>query len=38
MKFCQSRIIYTEKETAVTGQIKNCNGYIVLVTCLLKNM
>jgi hypothetical protein len=22
----------------VTGQIKNCNDYIVLVTCLLKNM
>jgi hypothetical protein len=35
---CQSRIIYAAKETAVTGQIKNCNGYIVLVTCLLKNM
>jgi hypothetical protein len=27
---CQSRIIYAEKETAITGQIKNCNGYIVL--------
>jgi hypothetical protein len=31
---CQSRIIYAEKETAGTGQIKNCNGYIV--RCLLK--
>jgi hypothetical protein len=35
---CQSRIIYAEKETAVTGQIKNFNGYIVLVTCLTKNV
>jgi hypothetical protein len=35
---CPSRIIYAEKETAVTGQIKNCNGYMFLVTCLLKNM
>jgi hypothetical protein len=35
---CQSRIIYAEKEMAITGQIKNFNGYIVLVTCLLKNM
>jgi hypothetical protein len=35
---CQSRIIYAEKEMAVTGRIKNCNGYIVLVTCILKNM
>jgi hypothetical protein len=32
----QSRIICAEKETAVTGQIKNC--YIVIFTCLLKNM
>jgi hypothetical protein len=30
--------MYAEKEMAVTGQIKNCNGYIVRVTCLLKNM
>jgi hypothetical protein len=35
---CQSSIIYAEKETAVNGQIKNRNGYIVLVTCLLKYM
>jgi hypothetical protein len=26
---CQSRIIYAEGETAVTGQIINCNGYII---------
>jgi hypothetical protein len=27
-----------EKERAVTDQIKNCKGYMVLVTCPLKKL